>query len=195
MRTNPLYKGGLNMSKLLKKALSFVLLGSMVLSIAACAPKGVRSLTKDQFKDAIMNAGVLAENNDFLSIKGPEGSKLECIQFGNDVRAKDGYYYNCVIAYLWNTDKDDEAKDMYDDAYSVMIDSGSFDGTVKEESTDKYAYFTVDGTTEEYPMQGYCYGGWYWSGNSFVFVYTTEDNDDHRGRIDSILDKLGFPKP
>ena len=78
------------MSKLLKKALSFVLLGSMVLSIAACAPKGVRSITSDEFKKAIKDAKVLAEDSDFMNIKGPEGSELECIQFGNDVRAKDG---------------------------------------------------------------------------------------------------------
>ena len=183
------------MSKLLKKALSFVLLGSMVLSIAACAPKGVRSITSDEFKKAIKDAKVLAEDTDFMNIKGPEGSELECIQFGNDVRAKDGYYYNCVVAYLWHTDEESEAKEMFDEVYSIMVESGTFDGSVKEESTDKYAYFTLDGTTEEYPMEGYCYGGWYWSGNSFIFVYTTEDNDDHRSRIDSILDKLGFPKP
>ncbi len=184
------------MSKLMKKVLSVVLLGSMVLSIASCAKKGVRSITKDQFEKAIMDAHVMADKNDFFTYTGMGDGDTECVSFGNDIRKKDDVYYNCVVAYLWTTDSEEDAKDMFDEVYASYYEaSGVFDGKETEEFKDEYCYFTLDGTINDYPMYGYCYGGWYWAGNSFIVVYTTEDNDDHRGRIDSILEQLGFPTP
>ena len=187
--------GGIFMRKSLKNLLSAILLGAMILSITACAPKGVRSITPDQFKKAIKDAHVLAKDSEFMNFTGSDGSDVKCVSFSNDVRVRDGSYYNCVQAYLWNTGSDSDAKAMFDEVYENYVESGAFDGTVTTDFTDGYCYFTLDGTLDAFPINGYCYGGWYWAGNTFAFFYTNENNDDHRGRIDSMLDKIGFPKP
>ena len=183
------------MRNVLKRLLSVVLLGVMVLSLAACAPKGVRSITPDQFKKAIKDARVMAKDNDFMNFNDLDGSDLQCVVFGNDVRFREGSYYNSVEAYLWTTGSDSDAKAMFDEVYGNYVESGAFDGKVTSDFTDTYCCFTLDGTVDDSLINGYCYGGWYWAGNTFAFFYTTENNDDHRGRIDSILDKIGFPGP
>lgn len=191
------------MGKVLKKVLSVVLLSCLVLSIASCSG-GVKSKTTDQFKKAILNAKVGAKDNDFLPMDGKvidiggtddDAEKMTGLHYGYDVTVKNGSYVNSLEAVIWNADDNSNAEGLYSTQYKKYVESGVFDGKLSEDSADGYKYFTLNGNLNDDLINGYCYGGWYYSGNTYIYVYTIKDDDSYRGRVDKILKKLGFPTP
>ena len=191
------------MDKVIKKVMSVVLLSSMVLSIASCSG-GVKSKTSDQFKKAILDAKVGAKNNNFIPMDGTvidiggtdeDAGKMKGLHYGYDVTVKNGSYMNSLEAVIWNSDDNSNAEGMYSAQYKNYVESGIFDGKIIEISADGYKYFTLNGNLNDDIIDGYCYGGWYYSGDTYIYVYTIKDDDGYRDRVDKILKKLGFPTP
>ena len=58
------------------------------------------------------------------SLSGMDRPSLGAILFGNDVRFREGSYYNSVEAYLWTTGSDSDAKAMFDDHGAHVISPG-----------------------------------------------------------------------
>jgi len=181
------------MSKLFKRAMSVLLIGTMVMSIAACAPAGVKVKTEDEFKQAILDAKIGADEDQFSPMKSydAEGNIAEGLHFGNTVTIKGGYFIIMLEGGIFLDDDVEVAEQMYEGNYTTYVESG-FDGKINEVTTDEYKYFTLNGKV---PVYEYCYGGWYYCDGMFLYVVTVEDDDEYRDKVDNILKKLGFPTP
>ncbi len=172
------------MNKVAKKITTAVLLMAMVLSAAACSK--IQSKTTEQFKKAVIDSRIGAQTQDFTTENGNGWDYIEfTMNDGSDI---------VVDSICWVFNDKAEAKSEYDAVYKYymgLVETGVFSGSRNELDKGDYAYFTIKGTGDG----KYIYGGWYYSGNSVVYVCTNKDSDDARTKVNKILDQLGYPKP
>lgn len=176
--------------KMMKKAVSIVLLGAMALSMAGCAKK-IETVKKKDFKNAIEE---VIDEDDYVE---------------NDSNV---YYYgeNFFIDFYEFSDEDDAADAWEDilDSYNDMVDDKKFDGSRRLVNTDTYGYILLNGDCDDkdfltnisnvYFLQegrSFYYGGIFFVEDEIIVVMTTKDKDSNMEDIRTILNALGYPKP
>ena len=176
--------------KMMKKAVSIVLLGAMALSMAGCAKK-IETVKKKDFKNAIEE---VIDDTDYV-----DGES-------------NVYYYgdNFFVDFYQLSDEDDAADCWEDilDSYNDMVDDKKFDGSRRMVNTDTFGYILLDGECDDknfltdisnvYFLQSgrsYYYGGIFYVEDEIIVVMTTKDKDANRDDINTILNALGYPKP
>lgn len=180
------------MKNFVKGAVSAVLAGSMMLSIAGCA--NFNLITYKDFKNALEEA-LEMDDDEYREYKN---SSVSGSDTKHEVYANDG---NCRYAFIEFDDAED-AFDYFEDIYDEFedtIEDKDFDGNYKKglvEGSSASGYILVNGDSDNSEfIDGKCYGGIFLKENTIVIVMANSNKSKDMDKIDAMLNAIGYPKP
>ncbi|MBO4242356.1 MAG: hypothetical protein IKT14_06715 [Clostridiales bacterium] len=173
------------MKKAVKNILAVALIGSMALSMTSCSK--IKPVSTKDFEKAIEEVFDCDDKDDeFFEY---EGKDYEYV----------GYSDNNIYVVCYVYDDEDDAYDAFDDIYDEyedMMDDKDFEGKSKAVFTDTYGYITLNGEADTKGwMDDEIYGGFYFSGDTFITVMTTSTSDKKVNLVKDFLNEIGYPKP
>ncbi|MBO4637138.1 MAG: hypothetical protein J5685_08350 [Clostridiales bacterium] len=174
--------------KVLRSAVTFLLAGAMMMSLAGCAKK-IEPLKAKDFKDALENA-LDVDEDEYLEI---DNDNVEVVMYS------EGKY---VMLYRQYDDEDDAAdwfEDTLDD-FEDAVDDKDFTGRHRQVYNENggYGYILFNGENEgsgELMGDGHIYGGIYWAEDTIVYIFCASDKDKYIDGVNAVLRELGYPRP
>ncbi|MBR2294760.1 MAG: hypothetical protein IJ869_03245 [Clostridiales bacterium] len=170
------------MNKTVKKIVSLFLIGAMAIPMAACSK--IQPIKPKDFGKALESALDL-DDDDYYEDKGSDYKYCS--------------YYDDITAYCYQYDDEDDAYDQFDDIkdlYDDMMDDKDFSGKTKVVTGKDFGYILLNGEGDSNDfIDDDFYGGFYYTGDTFVVIYTTSTSDKKIQMVKDLISELGYPKP
>ena len=202
------------MRRILKKITTLFMAGVMVLAMAGCATYSAP--TTEQFCTALdelgyhqvqdaANAKTVTEALMSFAAFGGGGYLLMNYEDPYDMSIT-GHIRGCTSEVLCVTDKgtrylllvfdnNENAKFYYDTMKNQIEDVSDRDGVFIMKSGINAECYTFAGTYPSLFDEKYMYGGFYYKDNTVTIIDTYENDITNKTQVNSLLDKLGLPRP
>lgn len=173
--------------KMMRKAVSVVLVGAMVLSIAGCG-KNYDVVSQRDFEGALEDVAGLDEDDwyDYTTYYSHSEHDIDC--------------YDGDLHYEWiEFDSNKHAMDFFEDIYDgfeEMREDDDFEGRCSYALTDETGYILVNGesSSDEF-YDDDVYGGIFCKEEVVVIVMARSDRDRDITAVDDFLRAIGYPHP
>lgn len=203
------------MRRILKKIATAFMASVMVLSMAGCAT--YKAPTSEQFSAALEELGyrqvedaakVSDINSVLMSFTAFGGGGYLCMKFDDPYdTSRTGYIRGATEEVLCLTDKgtryllivfdnNENAKFYYDTMKNQIEDVTERDGAFITKAGINAECYTFAGTSPSlFGDEIYMYGGFYYKDNTVTVIDTYENDITCKTQVNSLLDKLGLPRP
>ncbi len=203
------------MRRILKKIATALMASVMVLSMAGCAT--YKAPTSEQFSAALEELGyrqvedaakVSDINSVLMSFTAFGGGGYLYMKFDDPYdTSRTGYIRGATEEVLCLTDKgtrylllvfdnNENAKFYYDTMKNQIEDVTERDGVFITKAGINAECYTFAGTSPSlFGDEIYMYGGFYYKDNTVTVIDTYENDITCKTQVNSLLDKLGLPRP
>ena len=203
------------MRRILKKIATVFMTSVMLLSMAGCAT--YKAPTTEQFSAALEELGyrqvedaakVSDINSVLMSFTAFGGGGYLCMKFDDPYdTSRTGYIRGATEEVLCLTDKgtryllivfdnNENAKFYYDTMKNQIEDVTERDGVFITKAGINAECYTFAGTSPSlFGDEFYMYGGFYYKDNTVTVIDTYENDITCKTQVNSLLDKLGLPRP
>ena len=202
------------MRRILKKITTLFMAGVMVFAMAGCAT--YNAPTSEQFRTALDELGyrqvedaakVSDINSVLMSFTAFGGGGYLYMKFDDPYdTSRTGYIRGATEEVLCLTDKgtrylllvfdnNENAKFYYDTMKNQIEDVSDRDGVFIMKSGINAECYTFAGTYPSLFEEKYMYGGFYYKDNTVTVIDTYQNDITCKTQVNSLLDKLGLPRP
>ena len=202
------------MKRILKKITTLFMAGVMVFAMAGCAT--YNAPTSEQFRTALDELGyrqvedaakVSDINSVLMSFTAFGGGGYLYMKFDDPYdTSRTGYIRGATEEVLCLTDKgtrylllvfdnNENAKFYYDTMKNQIEDVSDRDGVFIMKSGINAECYTFAGTYPSLFEEKYMYGGFYYKDNTVTVIDTYQNDITCKTQVNSLLDKLGLPRP